>query len=331
MEQEDKRLRLVGILTLVALSGIITISLAFRQDGTKDDDGINPFHDKYGIYSLDLPDSVSFAGESMPLEDFDVRERFDRELLVNTYWQSQTLLFIKKSNRYFRLMEPILAKYGVPDDFKYLALAESGLSHVVSPMQAVGFWQIREGAARDYGLEVNDEVDERYHIEKSTEAACKYLLDSYRLYGNWTMAAASYNLGRTGLNRQINRQKVSNYYDLLLNEETGRYVFRIAALKTIISHPEKYGFYVDEKEMYQPVPWFEVTVDTSINDFAGFAARYDITYKVLKIMNPWLRDKTLSNKKGKKYVIKIPGPGYYGNYSAGLAPRGELPEDEEQD
>ncbi len=314
--QHKTKLGLAGLLTFLFIAGLVIVTFAFKSEPGNETGEKNPFHEKYGIYSLPIPEHLDFAGEYLPLDDYDIRERFDRELLVNTYWQSQTLLFIKKSYRYFRIMEPILEKHGIPDDFKYLALAESGLSHVVSPMQAVGFWQIREGAARDYGLEVNDEVDERYNIEKATEAACRYLLDSYKLYGNWTLAAASYNLGRSGINRQIERQEVSNYYDLLLNEETGRYVFRIVAIKTILEDPENYGFHVDEKDMYHPVSWYEVSVDTSINNLAEFAAQHDITYKVLKIMNPWLRDKTLSNKKRKKYVIKIPGPGYFGNYSA---------------
>jgi hypothetical protein len=189
-------------------------------------------------------------------------------------------------------------------------VAESDLMNLTSPARAVGYWQFLKATAREYGLEVNDEVDERYHLEKSTEAACKFLLRSYELYGNWTMAAASYNVGRTGLNRQIERQDSRYYYDMLLNEETGRYIYRLLALKLIMSDPEAYGFIIDDKELYPPIPVYQVSVDTTVSDFAAFARRYSINYKVLKIFNPWLRDKTLSNPKRKTYLISIPRKGY---------------------
>lgn len=264
---------------------------------------------EYRVYALDIPDTLHFAGEDVPLEYFDTRESFDRELLVNTYWQSSTLLLIKRSNRYFPLISSILAEYDIPDDFKYLPVAESDLMNAVSPAGAVGFWQLMPGTARDYGLEVSSEVDERYHVVKSTHAACKYLLESYEKYGNWTMVAASYNSGRRGVDRQIDRQKETDYYDLLLNEETSRYIFRILAFKTIFSDPRKYGFYFEEDDLYQPIPTYTVEVDTAVISFADFADEHGTNYKILKYLNPWLREAWLKNPKEKTYAIRIPMEG----------------------
>jgi len=261
----------------------------------------------YAIYSLDIPSEMSFAGELIPIDRYDVMESFDRELLVNTYWQSQTVLFIKRANRYFPIIEPILKENGVPDDFKYLALIESNLmARAQSPSGAVGFWQFLKDTGKEYGLEVNKEVDERYHIEKSTEAACKYLKKMHDHYGSWALAAASYNAGRTGINRQLSRQKVDNYFDLLLNEETGRYVYRILAIKEILTHPESYGFYVKKTDMYQPVETKTIEITESIPSFPDFAIQYRITYKELKDLNPWLRETSLTNPSKKTYLIKLP-------------------------
>jgi len=264
---------------------------------------------KYSVYPVNLPSELQFAGEKVPLEYFDVKEDLDKELLINVYWQSHTMLLIKRANRYFPIIENVLRKNGIPADMKYLAVAESDLTNSVSPDQAVGFWQFVDGTARDYQLEVNDKVDERYHIEKSTEAACVFLKESYNLYSSWTMAAASYNMGRTGLNEQIERQKSDYYYDLLLNEETGRYIYRVLAIKLILSNPEEYGFYAGDKDLYPVIPTYEVTVDGTVEDFADFAIKYGINYKVLKIFNPWLRDKELTNPHKKTYYIRIPKDG----------------------
>jgi len=260
----------------------------------------------YGIFPFEVPDSLTFAGEHVPLEFFDVMEALDRELLSNTFFHSQTIRMIKMANRYFPQIEPILAEYGVPDDFKYLAIAESNLSNAVSPAGAVGYWQIRKGTGEEYGLEINGEVDERYHLEKSTEVACKYLLESYGKYGNWTMSAASYNAGRRGMDRQIRRQKEENYYNLLLNEETARYIFRVLAFKVILEDPASYGFHLSKKDLYQPVPLRVVTVDGPVEDFADFAALHQTNYKLLKFLNPWLRDNYLTNSRGRTYEIRIP-------------------------
>ena len=267
-------------------------------------------HD-YNVYALPLPEKMNFAGEAVPLENPDIRERMDRELLVNTYWQSNGLLLIKRAHKYFPIIEPILKANGVPDDFKYLAVAESGLTQIVSPAGAKGFWQMLEGAAEENGLEVNSNVDERYHIEKATEAACKYLKKAKERFGSWTLAAAAYNAGNYGISRQQERQDVHNYYDLLLGSETERYVFRILALKEIIGHPEKYGFNFSEKHMYDLVDTKTVAVDTAVSDFAKFAKDFGINYKILKLYNPWLREAHLNNSSRKLYQIKIPEKGAY--------------------
>ncbi|MBP2833086.1 lytic transglycosylase domain-containing protein [Aquimarina sp. U1-2] len=265
----------------------------------------------YNVYAIPMPDNLNFAGELVPITNPDIRERMDRELLVNTYWQSNGLLLFKRANKYFPIIEPILKEQGVPDDFKYLAVIESSLTQAVSPARATGFWQILKGTAKEYGLEVNQNVDERYHIEKSTQVACKYLKKAKEKFGSWTLAAAAYNAGRAGILRQMERQDASSYYDLLLGEETGRYVFRIVAVKEILSNAQKYGFNFKEEDLYKHIPTFNVLVDEPIADFTAFAKQYNINYKILKLHNPWLRETNLNNVAGKEYLIKIPREGYY--------------------
>lgn len=257
-----------------------------------------------------FPAEVDFAGEKAPLNVADVRERFDRELLVNANLHATTQLIIKRANRVFPVIEPILQRYGVPDDFKYLAVIESGLVNAVSPAGARGVWQFMPETGKERGLEVNDLVDERYHLEKSTEAACKYLLDAKAKFGSWTLAAASYNGGFNGVNKQITFQGVDNYYDLLLTEETSRYVFRILALKEIMKNPALYNFNLQPHELYPVIPVKTVEVTTSIPDLAVFAKKQGINYKILKIHNPWLRDRSLTVKPGKAYTVEIPLEGY---------------------
>jgi hypothetical protein len=262
--------------------------------------------DNYEIKAVTMPAYLEFAGEQVPLNIQDVYERMDRELHVNTYWQSNTLIYAKRANKYFPIIEKILAENGVPNDFKYLALIESGLMNVTSPAGAKGFWQIMKATGRENGLEINKNVDERYHLEKATKVACKYLNDAYKKFGSWTMAAASYNSGRSGIIRQMNKQQVNNYYDLLLGEETSRYVFRIIAAKEILSNPKKYGFVYEQKDLYNHIDTYKIEVDSVITNVANFAKHYGINYKELKALNPWLRENVLNNASKKKYEVTLP-------------------------
>ncbi len=256
-----------------------------------------------------LPDSVSFAGERMPLENIDTRESLDREIITTAYRHSSTILIIKKAHRFFPVIEKILEHNGIPDDFKYIAVAESDLLNQVSPAGATGFWQIMPETGKEQGLEINTEVDERYSIEKSTKFACDFFRKSYERYGNWTLAAASYNGGRNAVDEQIEIQKENNYYDLLLSEETARYVFRAVAYKLVIGDPAAYGFEIDQKDYYPALKYTEIRVDSAVADIAMFAKSNGTNYKMLKLLNPWLRKPFLTNKSGKTYIIKIPGKG----------------------
>ncbi|WP_235298048.1 lytic transglycosylase domain-containing protein [Portibacter marinus] len=258
------------------------------------------------IKAADLTKNYTFAGEVLPLDNFDAVERFDRELMVNSYWQSNTLLNIKKSNRFFPVMEKILAENGIPDDFKYLAVAESNLMNATSPAGARGFWQFRKLAAQEYGLEVNDEVDERYHLEKSTEAACKYIKWLKGKFGTWFDAAAAYNVGPTRYKSLLQSQDQDHYFDLNLNSETSRYVFRLMAIKEIMANPANYGFYLDPEDLYQPFDnYYTVQIDKSVASWSDFAEEHGISYRILKVYNPWLRDNKLT-VINNKYEVKIP-------------------------
>ena len=257
--------------------------------------------------AVPLPDKVTFAGEAMPLDRFYVKEALDRELLSNAYFHSQTIRYIKTAPRYFSIIEPILKEHGIPDDFKYLAVAESGLNpRAVSPARAVGFWQLMEGTGLDYGLEINSEVDERYHIEKATHVACEYIKDAYEKFGSWTMVAAAYNRGMNGVERAMERQKENDYYDLLITTETARYVYRIVAIKLIMENPERYKFYIDKTDIYPTILTKEVEITGSVDDFAEYASEHGLSYKVFKDFNPWLRENNLTYSGKKRYWVKIP-------------------------
>lgn len=300
---------LLVIVGLVCLSGLFIF--AVQKPAEKPAEREQKMINDYNVYALKLPDDLNFAGEKVPLSDPDVYERMDKELLVNTYWQSNGLLMFKRAKKYFPIIEPILKKHGIPDDFKYLAVIESGLTNAVSPAGARGVWQIMPATGKENGLEVNENVDERYHLEKATEVACKYLLQSKKSLGSWTLAAAAYNAGNTGISRRLKEQDVNDYYDLLLGEETGRYMFRIVALKEILKNPKTYGFNFEDTDLYTNIPTFTVIVDKEVTDFAAFSKEYGINYKILKIHNPWLREAHLNNKSRKQYSIEIPEKGHY--------------------
>ncbi len=286
-----------GIITsIVIVSGISIFSISNENKN-------KITHEGTAFY---FPTAIDFAGENTPLNIADVNERFDRELLINANLHASTILIFKRANRAFPIIEPILKKNGVPDDFKYLAVIESALLNAVSSAGARGVWQFMPETAKEKGMEVNDCVDERYHLEKSTEAACKYLLAAKAKFGSWTLAAASYNGGMTGVNKQIEIQKVGNYYDLLLNDETSRYVFRILALKEIMKNPQKFGFDIPKQELYELFPTRKIEIDSTVNNLADLAISQGINYKILKIYNPWLRESKLENKNRKKYSIEIP-------------------------
>lgn len=290
----------ISIIIVILISGFLIFAI---PGDTKD----KLMHEGTAMY---FPTAVDFAGESAPLKVTDVKERLDREILINANLHSTTTLIIKRANRVFPIIEPILQKYNVPDDFKYLAVIESGLTNAVSSAGARGVWQFMPDTAKEKGMEVNEIVDERYHLEKSTEAACKYLLSAKEKFGTWTLAAASYNGGMSGISKKIEEQKVTNYYDLALTEETSRYVFRILALKEIMKQPAKYGFSIFSSDLYSQIPTKKIEIDSTINDLTSFAMSQGINYKILKIHNPWLRDKKLLNPTKKKYEIEIPTEGY---------------------
>lgn len=292
-------------LTWFNLLGFVFISLmlaSFLEPVEKEE---HEFPQK--VKPVPIKGSYSFAGEELPLDNFDVKERLDRELTVNTYWQSSTILNIKNAAKYFPLIEPILQEQNIPADFKYLAVAESALRHATSSAGAKGFWQFLRPAAREMGLEVNKDIDERYNIELSTRAACQYLKQNYNRFGSWTAAAAAYNTGPSRLSREMQMQKETSYYDLNLSEETMRYVFRIVALKEIMKNPDEYGFIITPEDTYTPRQDYEVMeVDYQIDDLADFAHDNGISYRELKIFNPWMRTNRLPNKSRKLYHIKIP-------------------------
>jgi membrane-bound lytic murein transglycosylase D len=293
---------------LLVFIGIIRLFTFSAKQEINDELYKKYFADNYKIFAVNIPADLNFAGEQVPLQDFEVRERIDREFLINTYWQSQTLLLIKRANRWLPLISSILKQHSIPEDFKYLAIVESGFAHGVSSKGAAGFWQFIPSTAQAYGLTINEEIDERYHVEKSTEAACKLFKDCYKSLGNWTLVAASFNIGLNGLQRQMNKQKATSYYDLLLNEETARYIFRVLAIKEIIKNPRQYGFIIRKKDLYPPILSQTIQVDSSITDMALFAEKAGINYKLLKYFNPWLRSDVLNNTEGKSYRVKIPHP-----------------------
>lgn len=280
-----------------------------KVDNTKQVQNIvkeDSFKTPYQVSQPYIPDSLSFCGEKVPLEYFDVYESLDFELIANAFRHSSTMLYIKRANRYFPEIEKILKQNGIPDDFKYLCVAESGLANVVSPAGASGFWQFMKATAIEYNLVVNKDIDDRYNYSKSVLAATQYLKKAYKTFNNWTLVAASYNMGMGGLKKDMDFQKVDNYWDLHLNQETARYVYRILSLKLIMSNPKLYGFDIEDKYLYKKIKTKEIIVDSSINDLVKFAFDNGTNYKMLKYFNPWLMSQTLNNPNKKEYTIVIP-------------------------
>jgi hypothetical protein len=301
---------LLGVLS-VTLILILTASIFLQKETltTITRTQVLEFPQGYKIITPYIPDNLKFAGERVPMDNFEVRERIEREFIVNTYFHSLTILAIKRANRWFPVIEPILKQNNIPNDFKYLCVNESNLENVISPANATGFWQFIKETGEKYNLEINRTIDERYHVEKSTQAACDYLNDAYEMYGTWTMASASYNMGTNGTTNQIERQQTENFYNLVLNPETSRYVARIVAFKYIMNNQSLYGFDIKPNELYEPLKFYEVILDSTVTDFANYAVALGINYKTLKLYNPWLRDNYLNNKKGKIYKIKVPKKG----------------------
>ena len=295
----------IAVASPALVSGSCTTFQTEQKDSTfqREDLGITAL--KYS--SPEVPSGIEFCGKAIDLTRFDRRERMDRELLAFTYMHSTSLQMLKKANRYFPIVEPILKENGIPDDFKYLMVIESNLNpNARSSAGAAGLWQFMQGTGRDYGLEVNSYVDERYHIEKATRAACRYLKDAYAKYKDWVSVAASYNAGQARIAGHLVKQDVDDSLDLQLVEETARYVYRILAAKQLFSDPTAFGFRLRASDLYPPIPYTEITVTKGIADLARFARSKGINLAILKNMNPWLRETSLSNQSGRTYVIKIP-------------------------
>jgi len=301
-----------SILITACFIGLCSIGAVFLNSSTNKTN-INPKQNQakggssFTVAMPYVPDNLEFCGERVPLEIFDVKERFERELIINVYYQGTNFILMKNATRYFPIIEPILAQYGVPDDFKYLCVAESAMRSMArSSSGALGLWQFLPPAALQYGLVVNNEIDERMHTEKATVAACKYLLDAKQKLGSWTNAAAGYNIGMTGLSTRQNNQGEQDYYKLWLTEETSRYVFRILALKQILKNPDLYGFILQAEDTYQPFTGRTISVDTNIPNVIQFAKDNGTDYKTLRVLNPWIIDTKISNPSKRTLIIRLP-------------------------
>lgn len=313
MKTRNLFLTIGAAIILIGVTAAITFGIA-QSTGMKDDgfyDGLNADVLSYdyldqNIHDIELPKTLDFCGESVPLDRFYVRESLEREIIVNSYRHSNTILLLKRTTRWFPVIEPILKKNNLPEDFKYLAMIESDLTNVVSPSKAVGFWQFLEGTGKQYGLEIYKEVDMRYNQELETQIACDFLKDLYAKFGSWTLSAAAYNCGGGKMSRSIEEQHVSSYYDLLLPAETERYIYRILAFKLITQNPEKYGFHISDEGWYQPLEYKTITVTETIEDLAQFAIDKGTNLKMLKYYNPWLRSNKLTISEGNSYQIKLP-------------------------
>ena len=295
-------------------AGLLTLSVCTNQASSKEIEGQRPITysnqdvaGKINYSSPQVPEKVIFCGKEIDLTRYDRYERMDRELLAFTYMHSTSIQMIKKANRYFPIVEPILKEYGIPEDFKYLMAIESNCNPTArSVAGASGLWQFMQTTGREYGLEVNKNVDERYHVEKATVAACKYIKDAYAKYNDWVAVAAAYNAGQARIASQLTKQQVDDMLDLYLVEETSRYVYRIIAAKIMFADPTQFGFYLRASDLYMPIPYKEVEVTTGISDLISWAKQQGTTYALLKNLNPWLRDSFLQNVSKRTYKIKVP-------------------------
>lgn len=263
----------------------------------------------YKLFGVTIPKDLNFCGEEVPIEKFGVKKALEKQFFVNAFFQPQTLILHKKAARWFPMIEPILKRNGVPDDFKYVAILESGLTNSTAQKNSGGFWGIMVPVGQVYGLEITEEVDERFNVEKATEAACRIFKEAYKKYGNWTLAAAAYDMGSGALDKQMKKQNASNYYDLDLNEETAMYIYRLLAFKEIISRPEAYGYKLRKNELFAPISSYSVKVDSSISDLNAFAISQSSSFEILKTMNPWLLKNSLNNPNHKTYQILFPKKG----------------------
>lgn len=299
--------------TILLVSAIVAITLITFVCATDKDSAQNGSVGKHSadqriqaVYSPKIPETMDFCGETVPLDKYYVREALDREMIVNTYGHSSTLLYFKRAHRFFPVIEPILKRNGIPDDFKYLCVIESGLTNATSPAKAQGFWQFMKTTGQKYNLEVNDEIDMRNNLEAATEAACQFLKALYRNLGSWTAAAAAYNCGEAGLSRNMEKQSISDYYDTRLNSETSRYIYRILAVKQIMQHPQEYGFYLRPCDLYPVIPTRTATLSGQNVDLYAFAKENGCSYKLLRELNPWITTEKLTNKANRSYTIKLP-------------------------
>jgi len=292
----------VGNFLLGSLFTLLLVSeFSFKENSVKAINKSNQWN------APSLPEQISFADEKVPVDRWDVKEKFDKEFLQIYYSPGAILYLIKLANRNFPIISERLKANGVPDDFKYLCIAESNMqSWAVSGSGAVGYWQFLQGTGSGYGLEISSQVDQRQDLEKATDAACKYFKSAYAKFGNWTAAAASYNCGVGGYNAQATFQRTNNYYDLQLPEETNKYIFRILTFKYLLENAGQLGFNVSDEEKYQPIPTKLVTVTSTVPDLAQFAIDNGTTYKMLRVINPWLKGKSLTVSNGKSYLIKLP-------------------------
>jgi len=300
------KFKIITIIVGLLLCGLNISATPIIASGY-DPSQFHEFHPSYDnrITTPPLPDSISFCGETVPLHFYWVKEGLEKELIIQCYQHSRTLLTLKRSTRFLPAIEKILQEENVPNDLKYLCIAESNLENVVSSAKAAGFWQFMEATGKKYGLEINDQIDERYHLEKATRAACTYLKKLKEQFGSWTLAAAAYNMGETGMKKNMDEQQIDNYWNLFLNEETSRYVYRCMAYKLIFENQELYHISISPDEFYKPINYEEINIENSIDDWRSYCIENNILYRQLKELNPWLRSTKLNVPPNKKYTIKV--------------------------